>query len=325
MQPFDYLKVGSQAAALEAARRGGRFIAGGTCLVDLMREEVERPATLIDISALQMREIVATGRGGLRIGALVTMAAAAADPHIRTSYPLISEALELSASAQLRNMATIGGNVLQRTRCTYFRDLSAACNKRAPGSGCAAREGYNRSHAILGTSAECVATHPSDLAVALAALDAVIHLVSGSGSRRVAITDFLIRPGSAPEREHALRDAELITAVEVPALPRPVRSGYLKVRDRQSYEFALASAAVALATRDGVIRAARVAAGGVGTVPWRLHAVEQRLVGGWPSAQLWRFAAECAADGAEPLRHNAFKVDLLRRTVERQLRIVGQP
>jgi xanthine dehydrogenase YagS FAD-binding subunit len=324
MYPFLYLKVDSQSAAVAAARRGGRFIAGGTTLVDLMREEVERPETLIDISELQMRGITPTRRGGLRIGALVTMAEAAADPRVRTSYPVVSEALELSASAQLRNMATIGGNIMQRTRCTYFRDLSAPCNKREPGSGCAALEGNNRTHAILGISGDCVATHPSDLAVAFAALDAMVHLRSASGRRRVAFADFLIVPGSTPEREHALRDGELITAVEIPTQPSPLRSGYLKVRDRQSYEFALTSAAVALSIRDGVLRTAKVAAGGVGTVPWRLRAVERRLVGRRPSTELWRAAAAHAADGAEPLAHNAFKVDLLQRTVERQLRIVGE-
>lgn len=325
MYPFSYLKVGSPAAAVAAARQGGRFIAGGTTLVDLMREGVERPATLIDISGLRLRGITPTQSGGLRIGALVTMAEAAADPRVRTSYPVISEALELSASAQLRNMATIGGNIMQRTRCTYFRDLSAACNKREPGSGCAALRGYNRTHAILGTSAACVATHPSDLAVAFSALDAVVHLRSESGHRQVNFADFLIKPGDTPEREHALLDGDLVTAVEIPALPRPLRSGYLKVRDRQSYEFALTSAAVALSIRDGVIQTAQIAAGGVGTVPWRLRAVERRLVGQRPSPELWRTAAAHAADGAEPLAHNAFKVDLLRRTVGRQMRVVGEP
>ena len=324
MHPFSYLKVDSQAAAVAAARRGGRFIAGGTTLVDLMREEVERPDALIDISALRMRAITPTRSGGIRLGALATMAEVAADPLVRTSLPMVSQALELSASAQLRNMATIGGNIMQRTRCAYFRDRSAPCNKREPGSGCAALGGINRTHAILGTSAACVATHPSDLAVALTALDAVVHLRHGSGRRQVAFADFLIKPGSTPEREHALRDGELITAVEIPAQPRPLRSGYLKVRDRQSYEFALTSAAVALSIRDGVIQVAKIAAGGVGTVPWRLGAVERQLIGRRPSAELWRTAAEPAADGAEPLEHNAFKVELLRRTVERQLRVVGE-
>ncbi len=323
MYPFSYLKVDNEAEAIDAASRGGRYIAGGTTLVDLMREEVERPEALIDISGLPMHRITPTRRGGVRIGALVSMARAAANSRIRSSYPVISEALELSASAQLRNMATIGGNIMQRTRCTYFRDLTAACNKRDPGSGCAARDGYNRSHAILGASSDCVATHPSDLAVALAALDAVVHLHGPTGRRVVACGDFLLRPGDTPDREHALRDGELITAVEIPPHPQPLRSGYLKVRDRQSYEFALTSAAVVLSIRAGVVETAKVAAGGVGTVPWRLTSVERRLVGRKPSAELWRTAAARAADGAEPLSHNAFKVDLLRRTVERQLRVVG--
>jgi xanthine dehydrogenase YagS FAD-binding subunit len=324
MHPFAYLEVDSQRAAIAAARGGGRFVAGGTTLVDLMRAEVERPETLIDISALPMRAITPTRRGGIRIGALATMAEAAADPRIRASFTMISEALELSASAQLRNMATIGGNVMQRTRCSYFRDLSASCNKRRPGSGCAALDGDNRTHAILGGSPACVATHPSDLAVALAALDAVVHLRHVQGRRQVAFADFLVKPGRTPEREHALREGELITAVEIPAQPRPQRSGYLKVRDRQSYEFALTSAAVALSVANGVIQAAKVAAGGVGTVPWRLGAVERQLVGRRPSAELWRTAAEHAAADAQPLEHNAFKAELLRRTVERQLRLVGE-
>jgi xanthine dehydrogenase YagS FAD-binding subunit len=323
VHPFEYLKVESQDDALAAAHHGGRFIAGGTTLVDLMREEVERPEVLVDISALELRAITPTDGGGIRVGALATMSDTAAHPLVRASFPVISEALELSASAQLRNMATIGGNIMQRTRCTYFRDRSASCNKREPGSGCAAIEGNNRTHAILGASAACVATHPSDLAVALAALEAEVHVRHVSGDRRVAFADFLLQPGSTPEREQALRDGELITAVEIPALPRPLRSGYLKVRDRQSYEFALTSAAVALSITDGVIRTARVAAGGVGTVPWRLHAVEQGLVGQGPSPELWRTAAALSADGAVPLEHNAFKVELLRRTVERQLRVVG--
>jgi len=321
--PFSYLRVDDPDAAVDAARRGGRFIAGGTTLVDLMRENVERPETLVDISDLPLRRITPTPRGGLRIGALATMAHTAADPRVRASSLVVSQALELSASPQLRNMATIGGNIMQRTRCTYFRDLSAACNKREPESGCAALEGYNRAHAILGGSDACVATHPSDLAVALVALDAQVHLVGPSGRRAVALLDFLLPPGNTPQREQALEAGELITSVEIPLQPRGLRSGYLKVRDRQSYEFALTSAAVALSIRGGVIHAAKVAAGGVGTVPWRLSTVEERLVGRRPSAQLWRAAAALAAEGADPLTHNAFKVDLLERTVERQLRVVG--
>ena len=320
MFPFSFTKATSISEALEA---GGRYIAGGTTLVDLMRETVERPETLVDIAALPLREITVTKGGGLRIGALATMTDAAAHPAVRGAYPVISQALELSASAQLRNMATIGGNIMQRTRCTYFRDVTAACNKRQPGSGCAALDGYNRSHAILGTSDQCVATHPSDVAVAFAALEASVRLLGPTGERGVPFADFLLQPGTTPNREQALRPGELITAVEVPAYPRPLKSGYLKVRDRQSYEFALTSAAVALHVRGGVIRAAKVAAGGVGTVPWRLSTVERQLIGRRPSPTLWSDAAARAADGARPLAHNGFKVDLLRRTVERQLRVVG--
>ncbi|MER5180989.1 xanthine dehydrogenase family protein subunit M [Streptomyces sp. NPDC002896] len=323
MYPFSFTKAPGTREALEAGRRGGRYIAGGTTLVDLMRETVERPETLVDISGLPLREVTVTERGGLRIGALVTMTEAAAHRKVCTTYPVISQALELSASAQLRNMATLGGNIMQRTRCTYFRDVTATCNKREPGSGCAAREGYNRTHAILGTSDACVATHPSDVAVAFAALEARVHLLGPDGQRTVPFADFLLQPGRTPNHEQALKKGELITAVEIPAYPRPLKSGYLKVRDRQSYEFALTSAAVALHVRGGLIREAKVAAGGVGTVPWKLPAVEQALIGERPSERLWAEAAAHAADGARPLQHNRFKVELLKRTVERQLRIVG--
>ncbi|MER6372491.1 xanthine dehydrogenase family protein subunit M [Streptomyces mirabilis] len=324
MYPFSFTKVSDTRGALAAGRRGGRYIAGGTTLVDLMRETVERPGTLVDISALPLRGVTVTERGGLRIGALVRMAEAAAHRKVRTLYPVVSQALELSASAQLRNMATIGGNIMQRTRCTYFRDVTAACNKREPGSGCAALDGFNRTHAILGTSDDCVATHPSDVAVAFAALDARVHLLDPKGQERsLPFADFLLKPGSTPNREQALRKGELITAVEIPTHPRPLKSGYLKVRDRQSYEFALTSAAVALHIRGGVIREAKVAAGGVGAVPWKLPAVERHLIGERPSKALWTQAAERAADGARPLEHNRFKIELLKRTVERQLRIVG--
>ncbi|MFI6434991.1 FAD binding domain-containing protein [Streptomyces sp. NPDC050759] len=324
MHPFTITKASDTTEALEAGGRGGRYIAGGTTLVDLMRETVERPDVLVDITALPLHDVDRTEDGGLRIGALVRMAEAAAHPAIRDSYPVISQALELSASAQLRNMATIGGNLMQRTRCTYFRDVTADCNKREPGSGCAALNGFNRSHAILGTSDQCVATHPSDLAVALAALEASVHLMApDKGRRTIPFTDFLLQPGSTPDREQALQPGELITSVEIPALPRPLKSGYLKVRDRQSYEFALTSAAVALHIRGGMILDAKVAVGGVGTVPWKLPAVEQALIGERPSDRLWHKAAGHAAEGAHPLRHNGFKVELLKRTVEQQLRTVG--
>ncbi|MER6186699.1 xanthine dehydrogenase family protein subunit M [Streptomyces sp. NPDC001652] len=324
MRPFSYTRVNSVREALNAGRDGGRYIAGGTTLVDLMRETVETPGTLVDISALPLREITATAGGGIRIGALVPMATATADPKLNSLFPVAAQALR-GASAQLRNMATIGGNIMQRTRCTYFRDITADCNKREPGSGCAALGGYNRGHAILGGSDHCVATHASDFAVALTALEATVDLRAPDGRERsLPFADFLLRPGDTPHREQAIRQGELITAVEIPAYPRPLKSAYLKLRDRQSYSFGLASAAVALHLRGGVIREAKVAAGGVATVPWKLPAVERALIGERPSDRLWAEAARHAADGARPLQHNRFKVELLKRTVERQLRTVGE-
>ena len=322
MFPFAFTKADDEPAALAAGARGGRYIAGGTTLVDLMRETVERPATVVDINALPYRAID-VGAVGLRVGALVRMTDLARDPRVRTQYPVISEALERSASAQLRNMATIGGNIMQRPRCLYFRDIASACNRRQPGSGCPAIGGENRGHAVLGTSDQCVATHPSDLAVALVALDAVVVTRSHGGERRIPIAGFFREPGTTPDQEHDLRPGELIVAVEVPAGPHTARSGYLKVRDRQSYEFALSSAAVALEIQDGVIRGARVAVGGVASVPWRLPGVERALVGRTASAPVWADAAQHAADGARPLSGNGFKVELVKRTVARQLATVA--
>ncbi|MGV9551008.1 FAD binding domain-containing protein [Streptomyces ardesiacus] len=323
MYPFTYRSASSVPEALAAAAKGARYIAGGTTLVDLMRETVERPDTVVDISTLPLNQIQAADSGVLHIGSLVTMAEAAAHRAVRGRYPVISQALEASASAQLRNMATIGGNLLQRTRCSYFRDVSADCNKRRPGSGCAARGGANRMHAILGTSASCVATHPSDLAVALVALDAAVQVRGPAGERRLPLAELLLEPGSTPHLEHALKPGELITRVDVPEHPEDLASGYLKVRDRQSYEFALTSAAVALHTTGGRITTARVAAGGVGTVPWRLKAVEDALIGQRPHAKLWSEAAQHATRGARTLEHNRFKLPLLTRTVERQLTEIG--
>jgi xanthine dehydrogenase YagS FAD-binding subunit len=325
MYPFSFSKATDERSALAAASSGARYIAGGTTLVDLMRETVERPAAVVDINGLPYRSIdLQTSR--LRIGSLVRMSALAAHPDVRREFPVIAQALELSASAQLRNMASIGGNLMQRPRCLYFRDVSASCNRRTPGSGCAAINGLNRGHAILGASEQCVATHPSDLAVALVALDAVVITRDGTGERQIPIGQFFRQPGTTPDREHDLRPGELIVAVDVPTGPEMRRSGYLKVRDRESFEFALTSAAVALHIDAGVIRSARVAVGGVGTVPWRLPAVEQALQGRVPGAELWSTAAARAADGAKPLQENGFKVELLKRTVERQLRkVAGQP
>jgi xanthine dehydrogenase YagS FAD-binding subunit len=320
--PFSFTKAADEKAALAAGASGARYIAGGTTLVDLMRITVERPGAVVDINALPYRNVDLDGRG-LRVGSLVRMADLAADPRVRSGYPVIAEALDLSASAQLRNMASIGGNLMQRPRCLYFRDVSAACNRRTPGTGCSALGGLNRNHAILGTSDQCVATHPSDLAVALVALDATLVLRDGKGDRRIPLDEFFRPPGTTPDREHDLRPGELIVGLEVPTGPEMRRSGYLKVRDRQSYEFALTSAAVALDLAGGTVRAARVAVGGVATVPWRLPAVERALLGRPVAPGLWRDAASHAADGAKPLSENGFKVELVRRVVERQLATVA--
>jgi xanthine dehydrogenase YagS FAD-binding subunit len=320
--PFRFSKASDEDAALRAGASGARYIAGGTTLVDLMRETVERPDAVVDINALPYRDIdLQPSR--MRVGALVRMTDLAVHPGVREQFPVIAQALELSASAQLRNMASIGGNLMQRPRCLYFRDVSAACNRRSPGAGCAAIGGRNRTHAILGTSDACVATHPSDLAVALVALDATVITQDASGEKPIAIADFFRQPGTTPDREHNLAPGALITAIDVPATPEARRSGYLKVRDRESYEFAIASAAVALDIVAGTVRTARVAAGGVGTVPWRLPAVEQALTGQPATAQLWHTAAARAADDAKPLSENGFKVELIKRTVERQLATVA--
>lgn len=322
LYPFTFTKAVDERDALRAGASGGRYIAGGTTLVDLMRENVERPSAVVDINGLPYRDIDVRP-DGLRIGALVRMSDLAAHVGVRSEYPVITQALELSASAQLRNMASIGGNLMQRPRCLYFRDVTAACNRRTPGSGCAAVGGRNRTHAILGTSEACIATHPSDLAVALVALDARIILRDNGGEQSVAVAEFFRMPGTTPDREHNLAPGQLIVAVEVPAGPHARRSGYLKVRDRESYEFAIASAAVALDMRGRTIRSARVAAGGVGTVPWRLPAVERELAGRPATPDVIRAAAERAADGARPLSENAFKVELVKRTVARQLTTIA--
>jgi xanthine dehydrogenase YagS FAD-binding subunit len=298
----------------DAVTARGAFLAGGTTLVDLMKLNVMTPHQVLDINDLPLRGIE-TG-DGLRIGALERMSDVAAHPGV---YPVIARALLASASQQLRNMASIGGNLMQRTRCGYFRDVASPCNKRAPGTGCPAIDGANRMHAILGTSESCVATHASDLAVALVALDAEIRLTGPDGGRTVTLTDFYRLPGDTPEIEHDLRPGELITEVVVPRLDWAARSTYVKVRDRASYEFALCSAAVALDLQDGQVRDARVAAGGVATVPWRLRAVEAALRGKPATVETFEAAAAVAADGATPLSGNGFKVSLLRRTVVRAL------
>jgi len=323
MQPFSYVAARDEADAIAQAAAGGRYIAGGTTLIDLMREEVEQPRQLIDINGLALREIQVTAKQ-LTIGALARMSDVAAHAEVARTQPLIVEALLEGASPQLRNMASIGGNLLQRVRCPYFRTLDAPCNKRTPGSGCAAIGGLNGGHAIFGTSEYCVATHPSDFAVALVALDATVRTRGPYRERSVPVEDLYRLPGDAPHLEHTLEQGELIVAIDVPFGAYAQRARYLKVRDRASYEFALVSAAVALDIDDGVIRAARIAAGGVGTKPWRLRAAETVLVGQRPGQIAWEHASAVAVAGAAPLSDNGYKVELLRRTIVRALQIVAE-
>jgi xanthine dehydrogenase YagS FAD-binding subunit len=318
MRAFDFAAAASVKDALRQANAHSAYLAGGTTLVDLMKLEVMTPQHVIDINKLPIRGID-TGRHGLRIGALERMSDVAAHRRVADDYPVIAKALLFSASPQLRNMASIGGNLLQRTRCDYFRDVGTACNKRQRGSGCPAQSGENRNHAILGTSTACVATHPSDLAVALVALDASVRLHGLSGNRTLKLADFYTLPGDTPDVENKLLPGELLVDVVVPRLSWARRSTYVKIRDRSSYEFALTSAAVALDIRDRVVRDARVAVGGVGTRPWRLPAVEEALRGKPVSETVFADAAKLAAAGARPLAHNAFKVTLVQRTIVRAL------
>ncbi len=322
MRPFEY---GSALDASDACSKGtdrSSFIAGGTTLIDLMKLEVMNPSRLVDLNSLPMRGITIDDKE-LRIGALEKMSAVAANPIVATNYPMISEALLQSASPQIRNMASIGGNLLQRTRCGYFRDTSTPCNKREPGTGCSAINGENRMHAIFGTSESCVATHPSDLAVALVALDASIRLQSAQGYRLLKLEDFYLLPGQTPEKENQLQPGEIITEITVPRLPLARKSTYVKVRDRASYEFALTSAAVGLELDSATIRDARVAVGGVGTKPWNLPEVRQALIGKQLSEEVFRAAAKLAVEGARPLRDNGFKIHLVQLTIIRALMNLG--
>lgn len=323
MLPFTIEKAQSAEAAIAAAAAGARFIAGGTTLVDLMREEVERPERLIDINDLPLDEIRVEGRD-LVIGALARMSDVAAHPEVQRLQPIIAESLIEGASPQLRNMASMGGNLLQRVRCPYFRMLDAACNKRTPGSGCSAIDGLNAGHAILGTSEHCVATHPSDVAVALVALDATMRVRGPQGERTFPIEELFRLPDDTPHLEHTLEPGELIVDMRIPGGPDTRRARYLKVRDRASYEFALVSAAAILTVEGGVIREARLAAGGVGTRPWRLRACEAALVGRPAQRQTFEEAARLAGEGARPLSHNHYKLELLPRTIVRALEMTGE-
>ncbi|MEU9288675.1 xanthine dehydrogenase family protein subunit M [Streptomyces sp. NPDC048275] len=321
MRPFDYLRADDLAVALAEAEAdsSAAYLAGGTTQLDLMKDGVLRPSRLIDITRLPLRGIEQSD-GTLLVGSLTTMEELAADSLVTQRLPLVREALLRSASVQLRNMATIGGNLLQRTRCRYFRDRTVAtCNKRVPGTGCGAIMGSHRTSAVLGTSENCIATHASDLAVALIALDAVVHVTDTGGSRAIPLTGFYRTPGNTPDVENSLRPGELITAIEVPLLPVGAHSSYLKVRDRTSYEFALSSAAVAVTMEDSIVQSARVALGGVATVPWRAVEAEEVLTGAPARTEVFRTAARAALAGAEPRPQNAFKVELAQRTLVRSL------
>lgn len=332
MQPFTFarspdipsaLTAYGEARAADAAGASSQYLAGGTTLLDLMKLDVMRPQRIVDINDLSRSEAgrVVLDGSGLRLGALARMADVADDPQIRQNFPVIAQSLQLAASAQLRNMASLGGNVLQRTRCAYFRDLAyGACNKRNPGSGCAAMDGINRQHAILGTSEACIATYPGDFAQALIALDAEVDAVGPGGRRRFWFADLHRPPGETPQAETNLAPGELILAFRIPPTPAAKRSRYLKIRDRASYEFALASAAVALDMDGDRVKEARIALGGVATTPWRARDAERQLAGETLTDARLQTAADTAFAGASLRAHNAFKLELGKRTLVRALR-----
>ena len=326
MKPFSYTRADSSGAAVAAVNgdRNAKFIGGGTNLLDLMKLDVEQPEQLIDINPIPFADIEDLPDGGVRIGAMARNTYTANHPLIRQRYPLLSQAFLSGATQQLRNMATVGGNLMQRTRCYYFYDPATPCNKREPGSGCAALDGFNRIHAILGTSEDCIATHPSDMCVALAALDAVVRVQGVNGDRQIPISEFHRLPGDTPQLDTNLEDDELITAVDLPPSTSAPRSYYLKIRDRASYAFALVSVAAALDIQSGTIQAARLAMGGVAHKPWRALGAEAILVGSAPSQALFEQAAEAALQGAQPRQHNAFKVELAKRAIVRALTTVGE-
>jgi xanthine dehydrogenase YagS FAD-binding subunit len=324
VRPFVYLEAGdAKTAAAHVAREpGARLLAGGTTLLDLMKLGVESPPVIVDIHTANLARIDVDD-DGITLGALATNADVAAHAAIRARYPVLAEAILSGATPQLRNMATTGGNLLQRTRCPYFRSADLPCNKREPGTGCAAREGVHRTLALLGTSEACIANYPGDMAIALVALDAVVHVEGARRSRAVPLVDLYLLPGLTPARETILEPDEVIVAVRIPALPAASTSRYVKVRDRASYEFALTSAAAALAIEDGRVTLARVALGGVGAKPWRSPEAEAALLGQPATAATFARAAEAAMADARPLPGNAFRVEVARRTVAEALRRVA--
>jgi xanthine dehydrogenase YagS FAD-binding subunit len=325
-RPTDVTSAATAAASANTAQQGAeiRFIAGGTTLIDLMKLNVEQPHTLIDLNRLPLGDIETLPDGGLKIGAMVRNADLGHHPSVLSDYPVLSQALLSGASAQLRNKATTSGNLLQRTRCMYFRDTTMPCNKREPGSGCGAINGVNRMMAILGTSEHCIATNPSDMNVALTALEATIHIQNAHGTRSVPINEFYVLPGDTPQRETVLEPGDLITHVTLPAPVAGSKSLYLKLRDRASYEFALASAAVIIKIENNRLSYARVALGGVGTKPWRSQEAEQALAGATLSESSFRNAAEAALQGARPQTQNGFKIELAKRCLTHALKLATQ-
>lgn len=323
MNPFAYVRPTDTAEALArvAELQDARYVAGGTNILDLMKVAVETPASLVDINGLPLAAIEMRD-GAIRIGALARMSDVARHPAVRTQFPLVAMALEQSASPQLRNMASIGGNLLQRTRCPYFRDVATACNKRIPGSGCDALQGENRREAVLGTSEHCIATHASDLAVALTALDATVHVTGSGGDRDLRLDEFYRLPGTTPQIETALERGDMIVGVSLALLGYGARSTYVKVRDRAQYDFALASAAVAVDLEGGSIRDARIALGGIATKPWRSREAEMSLRGAEAGRESFARAAEIALTGAAARGGNAYKIPLAKRTLIRALETV---
>jgi len=318
MNPFEYVRATDHQSAIDAAARPttpAQFLAGGTNLIDLMREGIEQPRRVIDISRLPLTAVEERPGGGIRIGAMVRNSHLASHPIVREQFPLLSEAILNGASAQLRNMATTGGNLMQRTRCYYFYDTAAHCNKREPGSGCDAVGGFNRIHAILGASPQCIATHPSDMCVALAALDATVNIEGPAGARAVPFAEFHRLPGETPDVETNLARGELITSVDLPGSSAGLRSAYRKVRDRASYAFALVSVAAAVRIADGRIRDVRLALGGVAHKPWRALSAERTLVGVAPTHDAFARAADAELEPAVAQAHNAFKIPLAKRTI----------
>ncbi|PWR13655.1 FAD-binding molybdopterin dehydrogenase [Micromonospora acroterricola] len=326
MRPVSYSRATDVGAAIGAvsADPESAFLAGGTTQVDLLRIYVEQPRRLVDINDLPLNRIEELPGGGLRLGGLARMSDVAEEPELVRRYPMVAEALLLGASPQLRHMATIAGNLMQRVRCSYFRDVAAGCNKRAPGTGCSAIDGINRGHAVLGTSDCCIATHPSDLGVALVALDAVVQTEGPGGTRSIPIDDFFLLPGQTPEREHPLTHGELVTGIDLPPLPVAATSRYIKIRDRESYEFALASVAVAMSVVDDRITEIRLALGGVATKPWRARQAERLLDGAPATTESFTRAAEAELAPAVPHGMNTFKIELARRTIVRALEIMAQ-